>query len=167
MPGVEDRLVDRDRDDVAGLVGGRAPAEQQRLARSGSVDAVIACGLVVNGGIYRHEFVAAAVIGLWVDPAAEAPLTTLQKIKLIEETIETIRPSLQRDGGDCELIDVDGNRVMVKLTGACVDLMFVAKNLERIGDHATNIAEMVVFLAEGKDVRHRFSVEEQQRRGES
>lgn len=38
------------------------PLHAQRLARSGSVDAVIACGLVVNGGIYRHEFVAAAVI---------------------------------------------------------------------------------------------------------
>ena len=38
------------------------PLHAQRLARSGQVDAVIACGLVVNGGIYRHEFVAAAVI---------------------------------------------------------------------------------------------------------
>jgi 6,7-dimethyl-8-ribityllumazine synthase len=38
------------------------PLHAQRLARSGLVDAIIACGLVVNGGIYRHEFVAAAVI---------------------------------------------------------------------------------------------------------
>jgi 6,7-dimethyl-8-ribityllumazine synthase len=38
------------------------PLHAQHLARSGQVDAVIACGLVVNGGIYRHEFVAAAVI---------------------------------------------------------------------------------------------------------
>jgi len=34
-------------------------------------------------------------------------------------------------------------------------LMFVARNLERIGDHAANIAEMVIFLVEGQDVRHR------------
>jgi phosphate transport system protein len=33
-------------------------------------------------------------------------------------------------------------------------LIFVARNLERIGDHATNIAEMVIFLVEGHDVRH-------------
>ena len=38
------------------------PLHARRLARSGRYDAIIACGLVVNGGIYRHEFVAAAVI---------------------------------------------------------------------------------------------------------
>lgn len=38
------------------------PLHAQALARSGRVDAVIACALVVDGGIYRHEFVAASVI---------------------------------------------------------------------------------------------------------
>ena len=38
------------------------PLHAQRLARSGEFDAIIACGLVVDGGIYRHEFVAAAGI---------------------------------------------------------------------------------------------------------
>jgi len=33
-------------------------------------------------------------------------------------------------------------------------LIFVARNLERVGDHAANIAEMVIFLVEGRDVRH-------------
>lgn len=35
-----------------------------------------------------------------------------------------------------------------------VDLMFIAHNLERIADHATNIAEDVLFLMKGIDVRH-------------
>jgi len=48
------------------------------------------------------------------------PLTNLQKIKLIEEVVgREIRPSLQADGGDIELIDVEGNRVTVALRGAC------------------------------------------------
>jgi len=33
-------------------------------------------------------------------------------------------------------------------------LMFVAKHLERFGDHATNLAEMVIFMVRGTDVRH-------------
>ena len=34
--------------------------------------------------------------------------------------------------------------------GPSTNLLFVAKNLERIGDHATNIAEMVYFAATGE-----------------
>lgn len=38
------------------------PLHAQQLARSGRYAAIVACGLVVDGGIYRHEFVADAVI---------------------------------------------------------------------------------------------------------
>lgn len=48
-------------------------------------------------------------------------LTNIQKINLIQETLEReIRPELQKDGGDIELIDVDGNNVIVALRGHCV-----------------------------------------------
>ncbi len=48
-------------------------------------------------------------------------LTNIQKIRMIEETIDReIRPSLRHDGGDIELIDVMGNRVLVATRGACV-----------------------------------------------
>ena len=49
-------------------------------------------------------------------------LTNIQKIQLIQETIEReIRPALQRDNGDIELIDVDGSRVVVALRGMCAN----------------------------------------------
>ncbi len=38
--------------------------------------------------------------------------------------------------------------------GRCLNLMVISKSLERIADHATNIAEEVVFLLEGRDIRH-------------
>lgn len=38
------------------------PLHAQKLAQTGRYDAIIACAFVVNGGIYRHEFVSSAVI---------------------------------------------------------------------------------------------------------
>jgi 6,7-dimethyl-8-ribityllumazine synthase len=49
-----------DRIDVPGAF--EIPLVAQRIARAGRHDAVLALALVVDGGIYRHEFVAAAVI---------------------------------------------------------------------------------------------------------
>ncbi len=48
-------------------------------------------------------------------------LTTVQKIKMIEDVFDReIRPNLKKDGGDIELIDVDGDYVIVSLRGSCV-----------------------------------------------
>jgi phosphate transport system protein len=38
---------------------------------------------------------------------------------------------------------------------AALDLLLIARNLERLGDHATNIAEDVIFVTTGKDIRHK------------
>ncbi len=62
---------------------------------------------------------------VWSDKKSEKSvkakkLTNLQKIALIQEIIEKqIRPSLQADGGDIELIDIEGNNVIVALRGMC------------------------------------------------
>ncbi|NWF52872.1 MAG: Fe-S cluster assembly protein NifU [Nitrospirae bacterium] len=48
-------------------------------------------------------------------------LTNLQKIALIQDVIDKeIRPRLQADGGDVELIDIEGNKVLIGLRGMCV-----------------------------------------------
>jgi NifU-like protein len=54
-----------------------------------------------------------------------ARMTTLQKIDKIREVIASdVRPILAQDGGDCELIDVDGNDVYVELKGHCKGCAF-------------------------------------------
>ena len=55
-------------------------------------------------------------------PKIKKRLTNLQKIALIQDVIEKeIRPRLQADGGDLELIDIDGNRVIIALRAMCVE----------------------------------------------
>jgi len=41
-----------------------------------------------------------------------------------------------------------------RLIGAAIELLLVSRNLERVADLATNIAEDVVFLVEGKNIKH-------------
>ena len=52
---------------------------------------------------------------------AKSKLTLVQRIQKIEKAIEALRPALQADRGDVELIDVKDKTVFVKMTGACTD----------------------------------------------
>ncbi|MBN2019773.1 MAG: Fe-S cluster assembly protein NifU [Sedimentisphaerales bacterium] len=53
-------------------------------------------------------------------PAKGQKLTNIHKIQLIQQTInEQIRPALRADGGNIELIDVEGNKVIVAFRGMC------------------------------------------------
>ncbi|MFP4057866.1 MAG: Fe-S cluster assembly protein NifU [Candidatus Brocadiia bacterium] len=53
-------------------------------------------------------------------PPQRPKMTNIRKIQLIQETIDReIRPMLQQDGGDIELIDVVDNRVIVSMRGQC------------------------------------------------
>jgi NifU-like protein len=69
----------------------------------------------------KIQFIIDSVLGN-APRAAKKPeaLTNIQKIKMIDATLEReIKPALNQDGGDIELVDVEGNRVMVKLRGTC------------------------------------------------
>ncbi len=57
------RGVPRDAVDLFEVPGAfEIPLHAKKLARSGNYAAIVACGFVVDGGIYRHEFVADAVV---------------------------------------------------------------------------------------------------------
>jgi len=66
-----------------------------------------------------------------VSPADFAKASPYKKVKMIEKTIdEEIRPVLQRDGGDLEIVDVKDNIVYVELNGACEDCDSASQTLE-------------------------------------
>ena len=70
-----------------------------------------------------------------------------------------------RDGIYSELVAVmQSDPSVVK---PAINLMFVARNLERIADHTTNIAEDVIFLVRGIDVRHNAAKGKSPRIGKS
>lgn len=65
--------------------------------------------------------------------APAAPKTTnLQRIRRIETVLESIRPTLQRDHGDVELLEVDGKNIYVKLSGACTGCQMASMTLSGI-----------------------------------
>lgn len=72
---------------------------------------------------------AAAPAAAAVAVPASGKLTNLQRIRRIETVLASIRPTLQRDGGDVELLDVEGKNVYVKLTGACTGCQMAAMTL--------------------------------------
>ena len=47
-----------------------------------------------------------------------------------------------------------------EMTPQALNTLLISRNLERVGDHATNIAEDVIFWVRGADVRHHFSAGE-------
>ncbi len=52
------------------------------------------------------------------------PLSNIKRMHLVEETIaNVIRPILQEDGGDIELMDLDGKNIYVALRGSCTNCM--------------------------------------------
>lgn len=74
-------------------------------------------------------------------------LTNLQRMKRIEELLEEIRPNLQRDNGDVELVEVDGKYIYVNMTGACSGCQLAATTLGGIQQHlAEGLGEFIQVL---------------------
>ncbi len=80
--------------------------------------------IAVNGRLYASEpktkkSSLAGPAHLPNESPVKPKLTNYQRIRKIEDTLESIRPMLQRDHGDVTLIEVDGKKIYVALSGAC------------------------------------------------
>jgi len=90
-------------------------------------------------------------------PAAEprrvGKLTNIQKIQLIQQTInEQIRPALRAHGGNIELIDVEGDKVIVAFRGMCAQCMLAEFTMKDLIE--ARLREFVsdrLFVEEDKD----------------
>ncbi len=85
-----------------------------------------------------------AVVGAWRDGDALAAFDVWSKDTDVDERHEAVL----REIVACMTADPAS-------VGVCTHLLFIAKNLERIGDHATNIAELVHYQLTGQDLSHR------------
>ena len=126
----------------------RAGDESERIARM--------VKLIVDQGITRS--LPASELRISADMASGLLRKALDAFaRLDTSTAVTI---LRED----DLIDAEFDGFMRKLVtymmedprtiSASLDLLFVAKAIERIGDHAKNIAEFVIYVVKGADVRH-------------
>jgi NifU-like protein len=86
-------------------------------------------------------------------PAKAKKLTNIQKIQLIQQTInEQIRPLLRAHGGNIELIDVEGNKVVVAFRGMCAQCMLAEYTMKDVVE--ARLREFVseeLFVEEDKE----------------
>ncbi|HYQ38034.1 MAG TPA: Fe-S cluster assembly protein NifU [Pseudomonas sp.] len=90
--------------------------------------------------------------------AAVPKMTNLQRIRRIETVLESIRPTLQRDHGDVELLEVEGKNVYVKLTGACTGCQMASMTLsgiqQRLIEELGEFVKVIPVSAAGAAAAH-------------
>jgi NifU-like protein len=83
-------------------------------------------------------------------PREKKKLTALQKIALIQDVLEKeVRPLLQADGGDLELIDIDGQRVIIALRKMCVECPMGGVTLQNIEEKLRELVDEKISVEAG------------------
>jgi len=82
-----------------------------------------------------------------LDAFVNSDLALARKVLMSDDAVDAFKDRTVHQL--TELMKSDPARV-----DACLNLILIARNLERLADHATNIAEDVIFAATGEDVRH-------------
>ena len=87
-----------------------------------------------------------------VPESEKKPLTNIKRMQLVEETIaDIIRPELMKDGGNIELIDIDGKNVYVALRGTCANCRLSDVTLQNlVQDKLREFVEEDIIVHETK-----------------
>jgi phosphate transport system protein len=142
----------------------------------------ITAAMKINSDLERIGDQAINIIKSSLHLLQEPPLTSLLDIpKMAEVSKEMVNTSLEAFlKKDVELaktvllrddtVDSFKEKIFMDLlaalaqdktntdTSSHLSLVLISRNLERIGDHATNIAEDVIFMVKGKDIRHHVNI---------
>ena len=90
---------------------------------------------------------AAEMVKAALDCFVKMDVAAAQKVLLMDDQVDAFKKKINNHS--IEMIKTDASHLQDHL-----DYLLIARNLERLGDHATNIAEDVIFAYSGKDVRH-------------
>jgi NifU-like protein len=81
-------------------------------------------------------------------PVADEPAAAAaQRYAQIAAAIEQLRPYLQSDGGDCELVGVDGDLVQVRMKGACMGCQFAGATIHGLQERLVAMLGMKLRVA--------------------
>lgn len=97
--------------------------------------------------IQRMSEIAGRMVKGSLDCFVRGDVEQARKILLMDDEIDALKNKVFQDA----IAHMKSHSEDVE---AGMDLVLIARNLERLGDHATNIAEDVIFAFTGKDVRH-------------
>jgi NifU-like protein len=112
--------------------------------------------IAVNGRLYSSEpKPKQSPLAVPGESPVKPKLTNYQRIRKIEDTLEALRPMLQRDHGDVTLIEVDGKKIYVALTGACQGCQMESATLGGIQHKLVEaLGELVQVLPVGAMANH-------------
>ena len=103
--------------------------------------------LQIHPDLLRMAAMAAEMLHQAMDHVINHSPDRAREIIRRDKEVDAMHKQVQRDLSG--LMEQNPSNV-----GACLNLMVVSKSLERIADHASNIAEEVVYLYEARDIRH-------------
>lgn len=127
----------------------------ERIGDESSKIARAAKSITERGGAILNHFETVRVIAASTSAMLHDALDALARL----DEKQAIQIIAQDDGVDYEFRSIMRNLVTFMMEdprtiSIALDTLWVAKAIERIGDHAKNVAEYVIYIVEGKDIRH-------------
>lgn len=88
-----------------------------------------------------------SMLRLGLDGLTKQDVTQMKEVLKMDDQVDQLKNQILEDAK--KAMYTDQSQI-----GQCLDTIMLAKNIERIGDHATNIAEDIIYVCTGDDIRH-------------